>query len=228
MSGAGLGLSSKADGGGREVKGNLISLLRLRPQLDLPPSPPSLQCPNQICSQTPRHPASPSTPGRSNASSPNQNVQMARTFHPPFFFHTTGSSHLQDHMVHRTRKELKIRPGFTPQEDVTRFRGTKQQEMDTRALPKGHIIGWVAPSSATNNAGGKSSGTMSKSQKKNEKKRGKKKADIAKKIQENWEDDDEDEIKPPPEPKATTEDSKKSDSTADDIAEGLEKLEVNN
>jgi len=128
----------------------------------------------------------------------------------------------------RTRKEIKIRPGFTPQEDVGRFRGTKQQEMDSRVLPKGHIIGWVAPSSVTNNTAGKSSGTMSKSQKKNEKRKEKKKADIAKKIQENWEDDDEDEIKPASKPKATTEDSNKTDSTADEVAEKLEKLEVNN
>jgi len=126
-----------------------------------------------------------------------------------------------------TRKELKIRPGFTPQEDVTRFRGTKQQEMDTRALPKGHIIGWTAPAPATNNAAGKSSGTMSKSQKKNEKRKGKKKADIAKKIQENWEDDDEDEIKPTSKPNVTTESSNGTDSAADEVAKELEKLEVN-
>ena len=100
--------------------------------------------------------------------------------------------------------------------------------MDTRALPKGHIIGWVPPSSTTNNTGDKSSGTMSKSQKKNEKRKEKKKADIAKKIQENWEDDDEDEIKPATKLKATTGDSKNADSTADEIAEGLEKLEVDN
>ena len=99
--------------------------------------------------------------------------------------------------------------------------------MDTRALPKGHIIGWVPPSSATNNTGDKSSGTMSKSQKKNEKRKEKKKADIAKKIQENWEDDDEDEIEPATKLKATTDDTKNTDSTADEIAEGLEKLEVN-
>ncbi|KZT24466.1 hypothetical protein NEOLEDRAFT_1048033, partial [Neolentinus lepideus HHB14362 ss-1] len=46
------------------------------------------------------------------------------------------------------RKEIKIRPGFTPQEDVKRFRGTKQAQMDTNQLPKGHIPGWVAPSAA--------------------------------------------------------------------------------
>ncbi|EMD41068.1 hypothetical protein CERSUDRAFT_37833, partial [Gelatoporia subvermispora B] len=43
------------------------------------------------------------------------------------------------------RKERKIRPGFTPQEDVRRFRGTRQQQMDSTALPKGHIIGWTPP-----------------------------------------------------------------------------------
>lgn len=71
---------------------------------------------------------------------------------------------------------------------------------------------------------------MSKSQKKNEKRKEKKKADIAKKIQENWEDDDdEDEIMPATsKPKATTEGSKKPDSTADEVAEKLGKLEVNN
>ncbi|TFL05754.1 hypothetical protein BDV98DRAFT_475510, partial [Pterulicium gracile] len=46
------------------------------------------------------------------------------------------------------RKELKVRPGFTPQEDVQRFRGKKQSAMDAIQLPKGHILGWVPPSSA--------------------------------------------------------------------------------
>lgn len=128
----------------------------------------------------------------------------------------------------RTRKEIKIRPGFTPQEDVKKFRGTKQQELDARALPQGHIVGWVPPSSATNNTAGKSTGTMSKSQKKNEKRKEKKKADIAKKIQENWDDDDEDEIKPASKPKATKENSNKTDSSADEVAEKLEKLDVDN
>ncbi|KAG8821082.1 hypothetical protein FRC17_009931 [Serendipita sp. 399] len=47
------------------------------------------------------------------------------------------------------RKEIKIRPGFTPQEDVTRFKGSRQQQAETSALPRGHIPGWVAPSSET-------------------------------------------------------------------------------
>lgn len=143
-------------------------------------------------------------------------------------FHTTRSIHIQTTWSRRVRKEIKIRPGFTPQEDVKRFRGTKQQEMDTRALPKGHIVGWIAPSSTTNTTTSKSSGAMSKSQKKNEKRKEKKKADVAKKIQESWEDSDEDEIKPAPKPKATTESSSKTDSTTDEVTEKLEKLEVNN
>ncbi|KAG8828906.1 hypothetical protein FRC17_007378 [Serendipita sp. 399] len=47
------------------------------------------------------------------------------------------------------RKEIKIRPGFTPQEDVTRFKGSRQQQAEASALPRGHIPGWVAPSSET-------------------------------------------------------------------------------
>jgi len=124
-----------------------------------------------------------------------------------------------------TRKEIKIRPGFTPQEDVKRFRGTKQQEMDARVLPKGHIIGWTPPPPATNKTADKQSGTMSKSQKKNEKRKEKKKADLAKKIRESWEDDDddEDEIKP----EDTTKSSNRTEITTEQIVEELEKLDVN-
>ncbi|KAF8342063.1 uncharacterized protein EI90DRAFT_2904169 [Cantharellus anzutake] len=43
------------------------------------------------------------------------------------------------------RKEIKIRPGFTPQEDVSRFRGTRQKQADKNALPKGYIPGWAPP-----------------------------------------------------------------------------------
>jgi len=45
------------------------------------------------------------------------------------------------------RKELKIRPGFTPQEDIGRFKTSRQQAAEKNTLPKGHIVGWVAPSS---------------------------------------------------------------------------------
>lgn len=53
------------------------------------------------------------------------------------------------------RKEIKIRPGFTPQEDQSRFRGSRQQQAEKNALPKGHILGWVAPSSEARNRGGR-------------------------------------------------------------------------
>jgi len=88
------------------------------------------------------------------------------------------------------RKELKIRPGFTPQEDVSRFRGKRQAQMDQNTLPKGHILGWVAPSSASKPKAPAEGSTASKSAKKNEKrkeKRDKKKDEI---IKANWEDDD--------------------------------------
>lgn len=161
-------------------------------------------------------------------SSQNQNVQTGRTsLHPSSFARRNLTPDTTSFC--RVRKEIKIRPGFTPQEDVGKFQTTKQKEMEARALPKGHIIGWVAPSSsATNNITVKPSGTMSKSQKKNEKRKEKKKADIAKKIQENWEDDDEDEIQPPSKPKATMEGTNETDPTTDEVAKELEKLEVNN
>ncbi|KAJ7368232.1 hypothetical protein DFH08DRAFT_830806 [Mycena albidolilacea] len=82
------------------------------------------------------------------------------------------------------RKQIKIRPGFTPQEDVRRFRGTKQAQQDANALPKGHIIGWAPP--PTSQASGSVAKPMSKSAKKNAKRREKKEV-----VAENWEDDDE-------------------------------------
>ncbi|PFH51451.1 hypothetical protein AMATHDRAFT_74995 [Amanita thiersii Skay4041] len=88
------------------------------------------------------------------------------------------------------RKQRKIRPGFTPQEDIRRFRGTKQAQMDANTLPKGHVIGWVPPSSTTSTtASGK---PMSKSAKKNAKrkeKRAEKQPDAT--VPDNWDDDDE-------------------------------------
>ncbi|KAF7776217.1 hypothetical protein Agabi119p4_4610 [Agaricus bisporus var. burnettii] len=88
------------------------------------------------------------------------------------------------------RKELKVRPGFTPQEDVKRFRGTKQAQMDASALPKGHIIGWVAPS--TSNA--KPKQNSAKKNAKRKEKRDEKKNNTAgeEPVRDNWEDEDED------------------------------------
>ncbi|RXW25222.1 hypothetical protein EST38_g557 [Candolleomyces aberdarensis] len=91
------------------------------------------------------------------------------------------------------RKQLKIRPGFTPQEDVKRFRGTKQAQMDQNALPKGHIIGWVPPSSASS-----ASKPLSKSAKKNAKRKEKRTQEKVAEVQntpvpDSWEDDEDEE-----------------------------------
>ncbi|KZT36813.1 hypothetical protein SISSUDRAFT_1006943, partial [Sistotremastrum suecicum HHB10207 ss-3] len=93
------------------------------------------------------------------------------------------------------RKEIKIRPGFTPQEDVSRFRGTRQQQFERTQLPKGHILGWVPPSSETNpkkkaETTGPSGAPLSKSAKKREKAKEKKKEEKERIIKDSWEDDD--------------------------------------
>jgi len=84
------------------------------------------------------------------------------------------------------RKQIKIRPGFTPQEDVRRFRGTRQTQMDLNTLPKGHIIGWVPPSTST------VSKPLSKSAKKNAKRKTKRKEENVN-VPDNWDEGDEDE-----------------------------------
>ncbi|KAF7977638.1 hypothetical protein HWV62_3050 [Athelia sp. TMB] len=97
------------------------------------------------------------------------------------------------------RKQIKIRPGFTPQEDVRRFRGTKQAQMDQIALPKGHIIGWTPPPSSSAPKPGVASTSTSASGaalSKNAKKRQKQREKKSETVQDNW-DDDEDE-KPEP------------------------------
>jgi len=89
------------------------------------------------------------------------------------------------------RKEIRIRPGFTPQEDVRRFRGTKQAQMDATALPKGHIIGWAPPpsSSSSSNVTGGGVKVLSKSAKKNAKRREKKDGN-KEVVREDWEDEE--------------------------------------
>jgi len=95
------------------------------------------------------------------------------------------------------RKQIKIRPGFTPQEDVRRFRGTKQAQMDANTLPKGHIIGWAPPPSATKPGAAPSSGSgsgtagLSKNAKKRQKQREKKAEALV--VKDNWDDEDEEE-----------------------------------
>lgn len=129
----------------------------------------------------------------------------------------------------RVRKEIKIRPGYTPQEDVSRFRGSRQQQMDRSTLPKGHIVGWVPPSSATQAAK-----PLSKSAKKNakrkEKRDEKKSEEQTAKIKDSWEDDDEDEDETPPNITAKEADAKtegaKAEDAADELADKVQKLDV--
>lgn len=117
----------------------------------------------------------------------------------------------------RVRKELKIRPGFTPQEDVSRFRGTRQKQMDTTALPKGHILGWIAPSSASPPK--PKAGASAPPPNKNAKRRANRKAKKAEEpVKDNWEDEDEGEGAAP-----TSADDKAKDV---DLAQELSKLNV--
>lgn len=71
------------------------------------------------------------------------------------------------------RKELKIRPGFTPQEDVGRFRGSRQQASDAG---RAAIPGSTRTRPPPENPFAASSGSKTKAQVKNEKRREKKKA----------------------------------------------------
>lgn len=137
------------------------------------------------------------------------------------------------------RKQIKIRPGYTPQEDVRRFRGTKQAQLDSNALPKGHIIGWAPPpaSSANNGSGTK---PMSKSAKKNAKRK-EKRSEEKETVPDSWEDDDEASL-PSAEPSSagtptpTKKDGKSlntpepaisnSNKEAADLAKTMEKLDV--
>ncbi|KXN83693.1 Partner of Y14 and mago [Leucoagaricus sp. SymC.cos] len=122
------------------------------------------------------------------------------------------------------RKQQRVRPGFTPQEDVKRFRGTRQAQMDANTLPKGHILGWIAPSSASQPAK-----PMSKSAKKNAKrkeKRDEKRAYVAAEepVRDNWEDDEEEDSVGVPEasetePVPTAPDVKKTEPSSEHTAD---------
>lgn len=83
------------------------------------------------------------------------------------------------------RKELKIRPGFTPQEDVGRFRGSRQQASDAS---RGFVPGSTRARPPPENPFAVSSGSKTKSQLKNEKRREKKKAEGVNKA---WDESDE-------------------------------------
>jgi partner of Y14 and mago len=142
------------------------------------------------------------------------------------------------------RKERKIRPGFTPQEDVARFRSTRQQAVDARALPKGHIPGWSPPGAPAP----EKKEPQSKSAKKNEKRREKRKEKRQEVVPETWDSEDEeagatpadkevvaaqaaDSITPPQGQHAQKEDHTRpkvasTESGVDDVVDKLDKLSV--
>ncbi|KAG8945737.1 hypothetical protein FRC04_000596 [Tulasnella sp. 424] len=94
------------------------------------------------------------------------------------------------------RKEIKIRPGFTPQEDVGRFRTQRQQVADARKAGPRVVPGWAPPAQPAKKPPKPKSetGTTSKSgpgaQKKTDKAKAKEKEKAP--VKDSWEDDDDD------------------------------------
>ncbi|KAF5322417.1 hypothetical protein D9619_000422 [Psilocybe cf. subviscida] len=128
------------------------------------------------------------------------------------------------------RKQIKIRPGFTPQEDVRRFRGTKQAQMDSNALPKGQIIGWAPPPTSTAKPATDAK-PLSKAAKKNAKRKEKREQEKDE-VPENWDGDE------PAAPAAVAsksgpkgengnhKDTKSSDDADSELSKGLETLDL--
>ncbi|KAG6378802.1 hypothetical protein JVT61DRAFT_13079 [Boletus reticuloceps] len=124
------------------------------------------------------------------------------------------------------RREIKIRPGFTPQEDVSRFRGTRQQAMDATALPKGHILGWVAPSSESQQkAKGASTPPPNKNAKKRANQRARKAAGKAETVKDSWEDEEDVESGGNAPTTARTPASMADDGSTKGIEEGTDRAE---
>lgn len=80
---------------------------------------------------------------------------------------------------HSIRKERKVRPGYTPPEDVEKFKSARQQDADRRALPKGMVPGMASSAISAARAAqeGSAAAELSKSAKKNAKRREKKDED---------------------------------------------------
>lgn len=70
------------------------------------------------------------------------------------------------------------------------FRGSRQQQADRNALPKGHIIGWVPKTPDEQKGDGKA---QSKNAAKKAKRRAKKRSEKEEPVRDNWEDDDDEE-----------------------------------
>lgn len=119
---------------------------------------------------------------------------------------------------------------------MSRFRGSRQQQLDKTALPKGHIIGWAPPSSAAPAVSKPMSKSAKKNAKRKEKRDEKKGDDVAAKIKDSWEDEDEDEVttaaasskkeKEEKENEGQEGETDKASVSEDALAEKLEKLDV--
>ncbi|KAG9049601.1 hypothetical protein FS837_009801 [Tulasnella sp. UAMH 9824] len=117
------------------------------------------------------------------------------------------------------RKEIKIRPGFTPQEDVGRFRSQRQQVADARKAGPRVVPGWAPPPQTTKKPPKPKSETATTgkpgagTQKKTEKAKAKEKAPV----KDSWEDEDEDDKDKAKMPETSSskleEDSAKADTT---------------
>ncbi|WAR57397.1 hypothetical protein PtB15_8B444 [Puccinia triticina] len=83
------------------------------------------------------------------------------------------------------RKEIKIRPGFTPQEDVSKFRSARQAESESRKLPKGSVVGMIRPEVAVAQSALKG---MTQAQKKNAKRKEKRKTENSSKLDQETEE----------------------------------------
>ncbi|WVW85820.1 hypothetical protein I302_107858 [Kwoniella bestiolae CBS 10118] len=91
------------------------------------------------------------------------------------------------------RKEQKVRPGFTPQEDVGRFRSSRQAAEDARAnsrptIPGSNRLGPQASKSKEENVFASEPREKTKAQIKNEKRREKRREKVAV----SWDEDDDD------------------------------------
>ena len=115
------------------------------------------------------------------------------------------------------RKQLKVRPGFTPQEDISRFRGTRQQAMDAVAPAKGHILGWIAPSSESQQkAKGASAPPPNKNARKRANQRARKAAEKPEVVKDSWED--EEDVESSGTPASKTEDTQGEDEVTDKLS----------
>lgn len=89
---------------------------------------------------------------------------------------------------HSVRKERKIRPGFTPQEDVKLFQPSPAKARAT--VPKGYVPGWAPPAPSAASIAAKTAAAK-KNEKRRKKKKEKAEAAEKEKVKDNWEDEEE-------------------------------------